>query len=446
MKLSTKAASFFIVLLGIAVANLLYQSASVESENNATNMQHARTLLTKDIQALQHLASNYGANAPRNYEAYFRDVALYHKQFEAAVAELETHNQNIGKGLKAVSENYDASLLTENLKPLIRSQKALSEDVKLFAADYKKRVGDDNEPRLEWAAKSINDHAPIIEESGRAMNAYLEQRLDLGRTLGYSLALSLIFISLLFFVWFALNVIQRIRLLAEMSDKVADGDFGLQLTVSGKDEISAVARSFNSVSIRMDLVLKLLAELDGSQGQQASVDAVMSICSEYFSVDWAGMVLLEDENTIQVTAASPVASLKRWFSKTGVAEGNNLAAVIRDHINQQTPWLVRDVDSYAISVPDSRLMRELIRNTHAKMVLGIPLEGGQGQKPGMLLLASQSSQLVEGKRGELLLKLAPIISRRIQQRGFTQNALLNNSNSTNKVIDSDLNKTASFVR
>lgn len=192
-------------------------------------------------------------------------------------------------------------------------------------------------------------------------------------------------------------------------------------------------------------MLKLLGELDGSQGQQASVDTVMSICGDYFSVDWAGMVLLEGDDTIHITAASPLASLKRWFAKTGVAEGNNLAAIIRDHITLQTPWLVKDVGSYAISVSDSRLMRELIRNTHASVVLGIPLEGGQGQKPGMLLLASQSSQLVEGKRGELLLKLAPIISRRIQQRGFTQKPILSNSNSTNKVDESHVKKAPSFV-
>ncbi|MBB6523800.1 HAMP domain-containing protein [Pseudoteredinibacter isoporae] len=414
MKLGTKATLFGLLLILIALVNLIFHNQTARLEQQSTLMLASAESLERDIQNLQEKARAYGANAPRDYQSYYRDVALYHKEFQQTIAALENDNSNIARNLEDL--NGGSALLQLSAQNIDTSYRQWNERFSNFLNSYHEAIGEDlNEPRLEWAAQRIREQGESLEALAGTLlknaDEYNQLRQSNQQKFALALALAVIAVSLMFTVWFFISVIKPVKRLAETTNKVAEGNFGLQLSARGSDEVAEVTGAFNSLSVRIDLILKLLDQLEEGAGEQQAVDAVMDICGEYFNVDWVGMILLEKDKNLRLNAASPASSLKRWFAKSAVAEEGNLAEFICQHIVEKRLWLESDIDSFSLQIRDSRLMRELMRNTHAHSVLGIPL-GDVGKRRGMLLLASKNQDLLDGKRGELLMKLTPLISQR----------------------------------
>ncbi len=414
MKLGTKATLFGLLLILIALINLIFHNQTARLEQQSTLMLASAESLERDIQNLQDKARAYGANAPRDYQSYYRDVALYHKEFQQTITALENDDASIAQHLKDL--NGGSALLQLSAQNIDGSYQQWSERFNSFISSYHEAIGEDkNEPRLEWAAQRIREQGESLEALASTLlknaDEYNQLRQSNQQKFALALALAVIVVSLLFTAWFFISVIKPVKRLAATTNRVAEGNFGLQLDAKGTDEVAEVTGAFNSLSVRIDLILKLLDQLEEGASDQQTVDAVMEICGEYFNVDWVGMILLEQDKNLRLNAASPTSSLKRWFAKSAVAEEGNLAEFICQHIVEKRLWLESDIDSFSLQIRDSRLMRELMRNTHAHSVLGIPL-GDAGKRRGMLLLASKNQDLLDGKRGELLMKLTPLISQR----------------------------------
>ena len=416
MKLGTKAALFGSVLVFIALINLFFHHQTARIEQQSTRMLTSADALLRELSELQNKANAYGENAPRDYQSYYRDVALFNEEFEVALASLKASDQQISLQLEAI--NSGSLLLQLSADELLAQRLSWGRKFTVFLRNYYEALGDDKgEPRLEWAAKVIREQAEelLLEATGLAQRAseFNLQRQNKQESVALFLALAVIFVSLSLSIWFYVSIVKPVKTLAKTTNLVAQGDFGLQLESKGADEISEVTSAFNSLSIRIDLILKLLDQLEEGVSEQQAVDAVVGICGEYFNVDWVGMIALEScDTSLRLKAASPQQSLKRWFAKTAVIDDGNLAHFMSRHIIEDKLWLEPDIDKFSLQIKDSRLMRELMRNTHAHSVLGIPLLGAD-ERRGMLLLASKSQGLLDGKRGELLMKLTPLISQRV---------------------------------
>ncbi|WP_299982125.1 HAMP domain-containing protein [uncultured Pseudoteredinibacter sp.] len=413
MKLAAKTAMFSALLILIALLNLIFHNQSARLEQQSTLLLSSAETLERDIKTLEAKAASYGANAPRDYQSYFRDVALYYKEFEAAVSSLQQDDLHLGERLADIDGG--SLILQLSTKGLAQSHQQWQLALASFTRSYNEAIGDNKEePRLEWATQKIREQGPGLTTLAQVLvekaEQYNQERQVKQQQFALSLALAVIVASLIFSFWFFMAVVKPVKRLAETTNKVAEGNFGLQLEAKGKDEVSEVTTAFNSLSIRIDLILKLLDQLEEGASEQQTVDAVLDICGDYFNVDWVGIISLQ-EAELRLQAASPASSMKRWFAKTATIEDGNLAEFIARHIIAKRLWAEKDIDSFAVKIKDSRLMRELMRNTHAHSILGVPL-GEPGQRRGMLLLASKQQGLLEGKRGELLMKLTPLISQR----------------------------------
>ncbi len=415
MKLRTKAALFGSTLVFIALINLFFHNQTSHLEQQSTRMLTSADALLRELTGLQNKANAYGENAPRDYQSYYRDVALFNEEFEVALSSLKEQNQQISLQLEAISSG--AALLNISSEKLLNQRLEWGEEFNRFVKNYYQALGEDrDEPRLEWAARVIREQAEglLFEATGLVQRVaeFNQLRQSRQQSVALFLALAVIVVSVFLSIWFYLSIIKPVKTLAKTANLVAQGDFGLQLESKGSDEISEVTAAFNSLSIRIDLILKLLDQLEEGGSEQQAVDAMIGICGEYFNVDWAGIITLEDTDSLKLNAASPKQSLKRWFAKTADIEDGNLAHFMSRHIIEGRLWPESDIDKFSLQIKDSRLMRELMRNTHARSVLGIPLTRKNG-RGGMLLLASKGQGLLEGKRGELLMKLTPLISQRV---------------------------------
>ncbi|CAA0103778.1 Alginate biosynthesis sensor protein KinB [BD1-7 clade bacterium] len=432
LNLNMKALYFCVALICIAVANFFFQVHSINSQKNLATLTTTSTELVNDIANLQLQADTYVNNAPRDYESYFRDVALYHKQFNQAVDTLQNHNILLKNASTLIKDDpVTHYLFPVSQQHLLQASQMLTEGVDLFITDYRDQIGENEaEPRLEWAAQSITRYHGDMSEAAayfaNQLELWQQQQTEMNRKLGYGIAGILFVSALLFSFWFIGSVVLRIRRTAVACDRVANGDFGYQIPANNNDEISQMTRSFNSVSERFKLVLSLLDQLNDSSNSQQAIDAIMAICANYFSIHWSGLVVLQSDDSIRLEAANPLASMRRWSAKSAKIKGNNVAGIMQEHIRQHKPWIIEDLDKFSVSTSDSRFLRELIRNTHSTTLFGIPLSASDAKGQGMLILASRDKTLVEGKRAELLFKLSPLIGSRLMantDRSISETAL-----------------------
>jgi hypothetical protein len=123
-------------------------------DGSARLLAHA-SILERQLHDLHTKASHYLDNAPREYEAYFRDTTITHQHLRTDLQALDRGIQTL---INAEIDKDDPSLVQnhDNSRPDALSIAQLQQEWNDFSRGLEEQLGVDPEmPRLEWGARHI---------------------------------------------------------------------------------------------------------------------------------------------------------------------------------------------------------------------------------------------------------------------------------------------------
>jgi nitrate/nitrite-specific signal transduction histidine kinase len=377
----------------LALVLLLISLFYLHQKETQSQQQFSNILTSSstNIDQLYKTAINYTQNAPRNFENYQRDISLTYKAFSKDLSAISSlHLQ-----LKVLLENSTGLWIFDNRVPDIANsyQQLFHESL----ANYKDSIGnDENEPRLEWAASSLVKDLPVMGEAlnefARAQSVSSQQNLNVLQQAilwsAFLLLLSLVMGS----VWFYMHIIRRTRTIKQACEKVAKGDFGVQITHQSKDELGSLSDAFNLMSSQTHMVSKLINDLNSTTSIDQALNVFWQASKPYLGINWAGFLEV-NETTKKAKLVADKSGITHVHSELDLTT-NAFGAQMLAHVKQSKVLVIKDVNQYRISNGNSRFLRDLHRTTLAKNLYVFPLNHHQ-KWHGAIMVAHPSGQLTE---------------------------------------------------
>lgn len=242
---------------------------------------------------------NYKQNAPRDYATYDRDLRLYYQDLMAQVATFDLVVDTFMQG----DFRGDMGGLLPWIRPRVGAEvTAAIHELEAVWGDYRadlfQALGEDlDEPRLEWAAEHIiARHEPLRLATHRLSGALGDwtrtehRRLTQG-ALALAAAAALVAAGLL--VTLRFKVLAPLKQTTQGFERVAEGDFRHQVPERGTSEVQGLTRSFNQLSVRLDLLHRLIEGLQRGK----DLDELLGFLSRDFRTllgfDWIGAVFAD---------------------------------------------------------------------------------------------------------------------------------------------------------
>jgi HD-GYP domain-containing protein (c-di-GMP phosphodiesterase class II) len=383
------AATLFLIFLATAGSTYALRGGRDE----LVMVQQAREWQSLVAQLVQG-ANRYVETAPRSYEDYHRDTATYWRQLRS---DLELIEQR----LDALRASYEGGRAQGSTLLVPAARGALGEALSdmqtrwsAFRTHLDERLGDQEQPRLEWGAQAIirwqadlQGGASVLSESaGLLLNAHLDRAESIGRTgsLGALVLAGLLGLTI------GRTVQRRVSDTLQGCREIAAGRFGHQIPERSVDEFTDLNAAVNQISARIAMVLDMLDGLQRSRDRLSTLsalhEALRPVC------ELSGLRLYEGESGDTELLASE-------------SEGDVETLPTRiDRLSVDAPVRV-------LSAADSSTQRLLLR---------LPDLGTRRQ---ILGLASTSHSFAADLRA-LLGNLAPILGTALQKSVLTEQLLL----------------------
>jgi HAMP domain-containing protein len=310
---------------------------------------HEVTLRAED---LERRGRAYAAVAPRDFEAYGRDVVVFY-------ASLRADLDGLNGAVNALVQVHEASA-----PDTAKAIDAMRESHARFITGLWEKLGDNrDEPRLEWGAEFLGTEAPELrraaQETEQAIASMAEQHLAESRNLTrLSWLLGVLAIGGIV-VWFWRRVTRRIGLAASSCRQVSEGEFGTRIADTSRDELGEFSRAFNGLSSRTRVVLGVLDRLpDGATPEQA-FSTLWSESQEYLGHRWQALFDVDAQlRDGQLLALNHHPSLD--FAEAG--QRFALAGIIDSMaLDTQGAALLPDIRRHTLDQQQGRLLRELSR-------------------------------------------------------------------------------------
>lgn len=142
-------------------------------------------------------------------------------------------------------------------------------------------------------------------------------------------ALIIIALSLGLAVIFSRNISKPIRRLVHASQRVADGDFNVNIILKNRDEFKELADSYNHMVAQLR---NLVGEL---HGEKQTLDTIINAIREAIVVlDKAGRVTLHNHAFREIAACEPINGLHYWELVRSAGPGALIEAVRRERTAQ----------------------------------------------------------------------------------------------------------------
>ncbi len=408
------ALTIFLVLVILAA---LFQLHTLKLAENNHQVLGQLSQLESAAMDLQELAQLYDNNAPRDYPSYDRDVVLF-------LPLLNQELDSFGEKLAMVEQDFAQSvgiLVPKLLQPMFgdSGRESLAEQVSDLHMDWEEfrssladALGDDPaEPLLEAGAEYLIANTHEMTSSTVAMiesyRTFLHEQSQDAQRLTELVVLVLIILGVLGLVWFFFRVIQRIGRVVDACQHVALGEFGYTVSAKGNDELSVLARAFNTLSARSQLVLAMLTDLQRAQTVEQGLSMIVQASGSYLPVAWAGFGRVDSRSgAVMLSHAIPPKSISNWTHRTATrAEpfGKELADALVTH----DPILLNDLKQRGLAEGED-FLRELVRATSITSLVALPLSTGEGWE-GFVFFGSKRAQY-QPHQVELLKNLAPSTS------------------------------------
>lgn len=370
--------------------------------------------LRLELSSLQQQAQHYKLNAPRDFESYNRDVAVFYKQFKqeiASISNINTELQNsateIGDStiLKAINSNADT--------PLKQSQEMLEAWIQQwisFSDLMDERLGDPTNPRLEWGADLVLNQYTALQQASNELSKSINQSqtwlYQHHTSINYSLlvfVLSYIIIALISLAWF---VIRPIILTSKACEQVAAGKYGLHINVPAVGETKHLQQSFNELSATTKLVMDMLTKIHQPSDVTAKLQKIYDSGSEALGINWIGLMTLKEGN-FELISSAPEASQNTWRHKS-VSIHKSFGKDLLASFDKR--WLdIRQLSKLALQRHDERFLREVHKNTRAHHMVGHPFHCPK-HNGFLILFTTQQEEGFTPSQIELIKALVSLMS------------------------------------
>lgn len=361
----------------------------------------------------------YLANAPRDYESYFRDVAVFHREMQDDIQAFEFKLQRVLNEQANQGGFIFQSIqgLFSNKRELLLKQEVSrsSEHWRLFKQKLAEALGTNKaEPRLEWGAQYIVDNADALSGQLVGMiNAYrslLAERAVQNENLA-KWAIIITALSLLFGMAFMQWIVWRIGRTAAACERVANGDFGYQLEEGARDELGSMTRAFNSLSSRVSLVLGLLTKLNTARQPGEALSAFWKDSANYLNADWMGlMIQSSDGSHLVLTHQQGVATTQKWqHRRIEVMSESKLEVQVASTLNSGDVYQCDNLVAEAKGSSGSLFFRELLQNTMLRSFMVVPLVNHDKSWRAVLIVGKGAHKQFSLDQYDLLNNLAPVI-------------------------------------
>ena len=333
--------------------------------------------LRLELSSLQQQAQHYKLNAPRDFESYNRDVAVFYQQFKQEIETISAINTALNNNATNISTSYLLEIITTNTDtPLTHSQVMLDtwlQEWKGFSDNMDERLGNPLNPRLEWGADLVlGEYQQLQDDSTKLTASINESQIWLNEQhtmINYALlsfVLSYILIALTSLAWF---VIRPIILTSRACEKVAAGQYGLHIDVPAMGETKRLQQSFNELSAKTKLVMDMLTEIHQPGDAETKLQKIFDSGHEALGINWIGLMAYKDDN-FELIGSAPEALKYSWRHKsvsTYKSFGKDLLASFDKR------WLdIRQLSKLALKRHDERFLREIHKNTRASHMVGHP--------------------------------------------------------------------------
>jgi len=321
-----------LLMLGAA----LHTTAVIREQRTLDVLLHASGQLQLTVQTLEKQSLNYLENAPRDYPTYYRDVKLYYEDLKAHIATFDMFTDAF------MRRTFETKMtgLTEVLYPELDHATMdvvhkVEETWASYRAQLMEKLGENTaEPRLEWAAEYVATGSDALETAADELASVVRQQADdRARQITFVNTVILVcyvLISILVVLWFFRRVINRLSSTADAFQRVSTGDFGHQIPVEGRDEISSLTDSFNRLSQRMHGLFELTTRIQRGSDLDETLRYIAEDFPRLMPLDWVGMLFETPTGQVRLERAyrgkEPVRETHQSFSRNTGLLGAALAS------------------------------------------------------------------------------------------------------------------------
>jgi len=355
-------------------------------------------------------ATNYLANAARDYESYFRDLRLYYGDLKSQVADVDALTKGFAHGEFTAEQSGMKASWSTTMDD--RSQVAASKLLEFWAQfrnEFNERIGpDEAEPRLEWAAEHIKEKAAELNWHINDLIVSLEtavtQRHRLTNRLNRAAIVATMLMALGILLWFVFKVLRPLQKTMQGFKNIAAGDFAHRLTIDTENEIGWLAGSVNQLAARLDAMIRMLTRLQEGSDLDETLRFAAETMPKLVPLDWVGILFVSSDNMAQLERAycdgEPDTHRLRRFAIEGTPLGTCLTG--------DKPTRIHDLPGLAASDQRFRLIR-LLTNLGMRDSIFMPVTN-RSPIPGVLVFATRSSNTYTTEHIELLTNLSLLVT------------------------------------
>jgi hypothetical protein len=400
-----------LALLLLGSSAIVYYLNLLAQDNHANQelMSYVRQVEVQG-QAIKRRATHYSANAPRDYPPYNRDVIIFYPNF---IQDIEEFDQQLMK-LQQYANRLPQGFLYSSKTDILKSINKLQSNWREFKLGLQQQLGDNpNEPRLEWGADYVQENQALLNDIAdmltTSIDMAIQKQLQTNRDLSLMAMAGAGGLLLLGVIWFYFRVIRRITLTVNGCQRVAQGDFGYQLPLRGNDELTSLAKAFNTLSARTLFVLNMLSKMHRHGNVESKLDSLWQEAGGYLPIQWLGLWQYNiKEQSLEMMGMRSNRTIR------GTVQDDLINAARRDThllglLNRGKPIKYDDLIKASDKIPTSRLFREIIKLGLLNSALLVPLRSDDNWQ-GILIFIDGDKSAYTREQLELMGNLAPFMA------------------------------------
>jgi outer membrane murein-binding lipoprotein Lpp len=366
-------AGALLLVLCLLVLTVSQQQAS-KVQNQLRDWQGQVSKLELDVASLQQQAQHYKLNAPRDFESYNRDVAVFYKQFQQQLTSITQTTEIAQIPAYQLKDNTAYNVFFSNdtaIEESIKQQASWGIFWDTFLTNLKQEIGSPSEPRLEWAADHIISTQANLSSRTQALHTKVVQANQWFSTRYEQVSwlmsgAVLVFISIILAL-FAQFIVRPIVSTTKVCKDVAAGNYGKKVTVNGVGEAKQLQEAFNDLSSRSKLLMDMLGDVNKPGDVPTKLQRIYNSGKDALGCSWIGLMAF-NENRAELNSSVPAAldaNFKHRHVTLNKAFGRDLLSAL------DTQWLdLPALRQLSIKRHDERFLRELHKNTMAQHIVG----------------------------------------------------------------------------
>ena len=403
-------AALLTMLVVFAISQTLTLFALEEQLNNQVILNLASRLqLTQ--QNLVTQAMHYQENThreftknPRILRLYYQDLirhiktfdmlcnAFMHREFEPGLTGLPAAlYPSLDRDTKMAVSKLE-SIWNQYHKELIQTLGADPEKPRLLASsDYIIQ----NRQQLEFATTGLQTEIQHLAR-GHLDKINLINRLAL-------LAAFLVATAILF--WFYRQVIKPLGLATQGFRKVAQGDFGHQVSIGSNNEIAWMTESFNHLSKRLYAIFRLIDHVQQGSDLDSTLKFVGEDFSQFLPLNWLGVLFLTGDGTSLKLEKSFFNGIQ---DNSGRRNYRLKGTLLELAMQSGEPHHIPDMEVTSKKNTAYIFLRELVSKGMRDAIF-LPFSD-HSPVPGVLAFASESPNVYTREHLELLTNIAHLVT------------------------------------